>query len=390
MITFGVDIGKFRHQAIAVDACGQALAPSFAFENSEEGFQLFLQKVAFYQKQDTICVSMEATGHYWLNLYCALLDLGIELHVFNPILTDAMRRMSVRKTKTDTVDCGYIVDVIRMGRYSDVAVQTEDVQNLRQLCRYRCSLVDEAAKHKNHVIVVLDHLFPEYHKLFSNIFGKTSLDLLSKYPSPDAILKLGTKRLADFLAKHSRGRFGEEKALEVRNACKHTVGVNRANAALCFELHQTVELIQFVEDQIDEIEKRIEQIYSQCECYLDTIIGVGVTSAAVIYSEIGNIENFDSPKKLAAFAGIDPSIKQSGNFTSTHNKMSKRGSPYLRRALWNAATVAAQKDPVMSAFFQKKRDEGKDYMTAIGAVTHKLCNIVFAVLRDKKPYVPRA
>src|SRR5665647_3012546 len=339
MITFGVDIGKFFHTAAAVDAGGQALAPSFAFENSEEGFQLFLQKVAFYQKQDTICVSMEATGHYWLNLYCALLDLGIELHVFNPILTDAMRRMSVRKTKTDTVDCGYIVDVIRMGRYSDVAVQTEDVQNLRQLCRYRCSLVDEAAKHKNHVIVVLDHLFPEYHKLFSNIFGKTSLDLLSKYPSPDAILKLGTKRLADFLAKHSRGRFGEEKALEVRNACKHTVGVNRANAALCFELHQTVELIQFVEDQIDEIE---------------------------------------------------PSIKQSGNFTSTHNKMSKRGSPYLRRALWNAATVAAQKDPVMSAFFQKKRDEGKDYMTAIGAVTHKLCNIVFAVLRDKKPYVPRA
>lgn len=389
MITFGVDIGKSRHQAIAVDSNGQPLCSSFSFDNTEEGFKLFLKHIDQFQQQDSICVGMEATGHYWLNLYCALMDLGIELHVVNPILTDAMRRMSVRKTKTDTVDCRYIADVIRMGNYSDISVQTSDIQELRQLCRFRYNLVDEVGMIKNSVIGILDRIFPEYSKLFSNVFGTASMALLSKYQSPDALLKLGTKRLGEFLKKHSRGRFGEEKAKEICEACKHSVGINMANAALSFQLRMMVEHIQFIEEQIDEIEKQIESIYSRCECYLDTIIGVGVVSGAAIYSEIGNIENFDSPKKLTAYAGIDPSIRQSGDFTSTKNKMSKRGSVYLRRALWNAATVAARQDPALSAFYQKKRAEGKDYMTAIGAVSHKLCNIVFAVLRDKKPYTPR-
>lgn len=389
MITFGVDIGKFRHQAIAVDSHGEPLCSSFSFDNSEEGFQFFLREIAQYQQQDAVCIGMEATGHYWLNLYCALMDLGIELHVINPILTDAMRRMSVRKTKTDTVDCRYIADVIRMGNFSDVSVQTSDIQELRQLCRFRYNLVDEVGMVKNRVIGILDRIFPEYSSLFSDIFGTTSLALLTKYPSPDALLKVGTKRLAEFLSKQSRGRLGEEKAEEIREACRHSVGIRTANMALTFELRLMVNQIQFIEDQIDELEQQIESIYSRCECYLDTIIGVGTVSAAVIYSEIGNIENFENPKKLTAYAGIDPSIKQSGNFTSTNNTMSKRGSVYLRRALWNAAVVAAQQDPALSVFYQKKRAEGKDYMTAIGAVSHKLCNIVFAVLRDKKPYVPR-
>lgn len=389
MITFGVDIGKFRHQAVAMDSTGKPLCSSFSFDNSEEGFQLFLREISRYQQQDAVCVGMEATGHYWLNLYCALMDLGIELHVINPLLTDAMRRMSVRKTKTDTVDCRYIADVIRMGNFSDIAIQTSDVQELRQLCRFRYNLVDEVGMVKNRVTGILDRIFPEYHSLFSNIFGTTSLALLAEYPSPDVLLNLGTKQLAEFLAKHSRGRLGREKAEEIREACRHSVGIHTANAALTFELRLMVDQIQFIENQIDELEQRIESIYSRCECYLDTINGVGIVSAAVIYSEIGNIENFENPKKLTAYAGIDPSIRQSGNFASTNNTMSKRGSVYLRRALWNAAVVAAQQDPVMSAFYQKKRSEGKDYMTAIGAVSHKLCNIVFAVLRDKKTYVPK-
>lgn len=389
MITFGVDIGKFRHQAIAIDADGQTLCTSFSFDNTEEGFKLFLEQIDKFREQDSICVGMEATGHYWLNLYCALMELGIELHVVNPILTDAMRRMSVRKTKTDTVDCRYIANVIRMGNYSDVSLQTSDIQELRQLCRFRYNLVDNIGMIKNQVIGILDRIFPEYSKLFSDVFGVTSLELLSKYQTPEELLKLSTKRLAEFLKRHSRGRLGEEKAKEIREACKHSVGVNIANVALSFQLRMMIEHIQFIDKQIEEIEKQIESIYSRSGCFLNTIIGVGVVSAAAIYSEIGNIENFDNPKKLTAFAGLDPSIRQSGNFTSNKNTMSKRGSVYLRRALWNAAVVAARQDPALSAFYEKKRSEGKDYMTAIGAVAHKLCNIVFAVLRDKKPYIPR-
>lgn len=389
MIIIGIDIGKFRHQAIAIDEQGKSLCPSFAFENTDEGFTFLLKRLSPFQEKDCICVGMEATGHYWLNLYFALLDLGMVVHVINPIQTDAVRRINIRKTKTDSVDCKYVAEVIRIGNFSDYHVQSKEIQQLKQLCRFRYGLVDEMGMLKNRTIGILDIIFPEYSTLFSNVFGVTSLALLKKYTSPEEILKVPTKRLADLLSKNSRGRFGEEKALEIKAACKRSVGLMDNTFAFVYQMRMTIQLIDFMGQQLEDIEKQIEAIYSSCDCYLHTIIGVGITTAAVIYAELGNIDNFDSPKKLVAYAGMDPSRKQSGNYESTHNSMSKRGSTYLRRAVWNAAVVAAQKDPALNAFYLKKRDEGKNYMTTIGGVSHKLLNIVFAIMRDNKPYVPR-
>lgn len=388
MIFIGIDIGKFKHQAVAIDEQGKSLCSSFSFENTEEGFQFLLNHLAPFQEKDCICVGMEATGHYWLNLYSFLVGLGMVLHVVNPIQTDAVRRINLRKTKTDSVDCKFVAEVIRIGNYSDFRIQTKEVQQLKQLCRFRYGLVDEIGMIKNKVTGILDIIFPEYAKLFSDIFGITSLAVLEKYTTPEEILRVPTKRLAEFLSKKSRGRFGEEKALELKFACKHSVGLMDNTFAFVFQMRMMIQLIAFEEQQLFDIDKQIENIYTDCDCYLHTIIGVGITTAAVVYAEVGNIDNFDSPKKLLAFAGMDPSRKQSGNYESSHNSMSKRGSAYLRRAVWNAATVAAQKDPALSAYYLKKRDEGKDYMTAIGAVSHKLLNIIFAVMRDKKPYIP--
>ena len=390
MIFIGVDISKSKHYAIAVDEKGHELCKAFSFENTEDGFNSFFNTVSGYMNSDAVCVAMEATGHYWLNLYAFLYDQGIEIHVFNPLQTDAVRRMSIRKTKTDTVDCKCIADVVRIGNYSDIKPQTSDIQQLRELCRFRYGLIDSVGALKNRVIGILDRIFPEYKSLFSDVFGVTSIALLEKYPAPEDILNVPTKRLADFLAKHSRGAFGEQKALNIKEACKHSVGIRSAAPALEFSLHLMIEQIDFIESQIKTVEKEIESIYNHCNCFLHTINGIGIVSAAVILSEIGNINNFDNPKKLVAFAGLDPSVAQSGNYESSHNKMSKRGSPYLRRAIWNCAVVAAQKNPVFQSFFLKKRSQGKNYMTAIGAVSHKLCGTIFAVLRDQKPYVPIA
>jgi transposase len=388
MTYFGVDIGKFNHQAIAVDDKGSALCKSFSFPNSIEGFNFFLKETAPYREKGEFCIGMEATGHYWLNLYSFLIDLGMEVHVVNPIQTEAMRNMNIRKTKTDTVDCKYITDVIRMGNYSDVEISDSDVAELRQLCRYRFNLVDSVGVVKNRVIGLLDRVFPEYSKLFSDVFGVTSMELLKRYTSPDELLNVKTSSLVNLLEKYSRGRFSKEKADEIRAAAKTSVGLKNANSAFIFQLRQLILQIEFTEQQIEELEEKIFEYYHKSECYLSTIDGIGDVLGAAIYSEIGDISRFDSPKKLVAFAGIDPSVTQSGEFKATQNVMSKRGSAYLRRAVWNAATVAAQKNPVLSAYYQKKREEGKDYMTTIGAVSRKLCYIIFAVLRDKKPYVP--
>jgi len=390
MIYFGIDIGKFNHQAVATDNTGSPLIQSFSFSNSDEGFKQFIKSANSFMEKDAICIGMEATGHYWLNLYFALLDLGIELHVVNPIQTEAMRNMNIRKTKTDSVDCRYIADVIRMGNYSDVVMGDEDVSELRQLCRYRVHLVDTIGAIKNQILGLLDRVFPEFASLFSNVFGVTSMELLKRYTTPEQILAVKTSTLANLLSKASRGRFKEEKAKEIKDVAKHSIGLKSTNTAFVFQLRQMIMQIDFSECQIKELECQISQYYDKCECFLSTIDGIGDTLGAAIYAEIGDVLRFDSPKKLVAFAGIDPTVKQSGNFTGTHNSMSKRGSVYLRRAIWNAAVVAAQQNPILSQFYQKKRAEGKDYMTSIGAVSRKLCYIIYAVLRDKKPYVPIA
>lgn len=386
MIFIGIDIGKFKHCAVAVDEHGQECSKPFQFENTLEGFTDFMTFVTPFREKGDICFAMEATGHYWLNLYTFLLDTKIELHVFNPIQTDAVRRMSIRKTKTDTVDCKYIADVVRIGNYSDFKPQTSDIQELRQLCRFRAATSDGLGELKIKVIGILDRIFPEYSKLFSDVFGVASMAILLKYTSPENILKVPTKQLSAFLSKHSRGSFGEAKAIELKEACKSSVGIFEGAPAFVFELRMMIEHIDFCKSQLCEIDRQIEEIYMRCNCFLHTINGIGVISAATILSEIGNINNFESVKKLVAFAGLDPSIKQSGNFESSNNHMSKRGSTYLRRAIWNCAVVAAQRNSVMNAFYKKKRLEGKDYMTSIGAVAHKLCGPIFAVLRDAKPY----
>jgi len=387
MIFIGVDIGKQKHCAIAVDERGKELSHAFSFENDESGFCSFLAFLSKFSSSDDICVAMEATGHYWLNLYSFLLHKNIEPHVFNPIQTDAVRRMSIRKTKTDTVDCKYIADVVRIGNYSDVRIQSSELQELRQLCRFRYGLTDELSRLKNQITGVLDRIFPEYASLFSDVFGVASMALLKKYPTPGDIRKVPTSRLSDLLRKHSRGALGEAKAKEIKEACLHSVGITSASPAFVFQLQLLLSHIDFLHLQVKETETKIEELYNRSGCFLHTIQGIGVISAAVILSEIGDIRNFDSLRKITAFAGIDPSVSQSGNFESSRNKMSKRGSPYLRRAIWNCAVVAARQNPKLHEFFEKKRSEGKPYMTSIGAVSHKLCSFIFATLRDQKPFV---
>lgn len=384
----GIDIGKHRHQAAFRDAHGNQVHPTLAFDNTEDGFSLFLQALETARDHGAPVIGMEATGHYWLNLYSCILGLDLEVHVINPIQTDAIRRMNIRKTKTDSVDCYYIAQVLRIGEYSDVSLQSDDIAELRQLCRYRYGLTDEISAVKNQIIGLVDRIFPEYHTLFSDIFGKASMELLKRYTTPEAMGKVSVKRLAELLKKHSNGHLGEKRALEIKEACKRSVGVAHANAAFVLQLQLQLHQIDFMQSHIDLLEEHIEDIYNRFPCYLHTIKGVGAVSAAVILAEIGDISRFDNPKKLVAFAGIDPSVYQSGGYTASHAKMSKRGSPYLRRAFWNAADAASRCNPVLMDFYHKKREEGKDHMTAVGACARKLCYICFAVLRDQASFDP--
>ena len=248
--------------------------------------------------------------------------------------------------------------------------------------------MDSVSDIKRKVIALLDQVFPEYESLFTDTFGKASLELLSEYTTPEEILNVDTDKLIETISIASRGRFGFDKATEIQNAARNSFGILLATDTIALLIRQYIEQIRFVEKQISILDEEIARLLSAFETQLTSITGVGPTLAAVILSEIGDVKRFNSAAKLAAFAGVDPTMKQSGDFTGSRNRMSKRGSPYLRRALWLAATVASFKDPSISAFYQRKRSEGKSHMTTLGHVVRKMVNIIFAVLRDNSPYSP--
>ena len=387
MLFVGIDIAKRNHEASVIAQDGRVVRKAMRFANSQAGYNKFMDMVR--SLSEPVVFGMEATGHYWLTLYTHLRNDGYTVHVINPIQSDALRGMYIRKTKTDSIDSVIIADVIRFGRYCETSVEPGDLQAMRELCRQRFYIIDMASDLKRKVIALLDQVFPEYEKLFSDTFGVSSMKLLSQYTTPEEMLSVSSQQLAEVLEKASRGRLGAEKAVEIQDAAKNSFGIVMASSSFSLIIRQYIEQIRSLESSVDIFDTEIARLLSGFDTQLTTITGIGPTLAAVILSEIGgDIKRFSSPAKFAAYAGVDPTVRQSGDFSGTRMKMSKRGSPYLRRAIWLASTVAAFKDPAIHALYERKRAEGKDHMTVIGHICRKMTSIIFAVLRDNTPYVP--
>lgn len=387
MLFVGIDIAKRNHEASVIAQDGSVVRKAMRFANSQTGYNKFMDMVR--SLKEPVVFGMEATGHYWLTLYTHLRNDGFTVHVINPIQSDALRGMYIRKTKTDSIDSIIIADVIRFGRYCETSVEPGDLQAMRELCRQRFYIIDMASDLKRKVIALLDQVFPEYEKLFSDTFGASSMEILSQYTTPEEMLSVSSQQLAELLEKASRGRLGTAKAEEIQNAARNSFGIVMASGSFSLIIRQYIEQIRSLEDSVDVFDAEIARLLSGFDTQLTTITGIGPTLAAVILSEIGgDIKRFSSPAKLAAYAGVDPTVKQSGDFSGTRMKMSKRGSPYLRRAIWLASTVAAFKDLAIHALYERKHAEGKDHMTVIGHVCRKMVSIIFAVLRDNTPYVP--
>jgi transposase len=389
MFYVGIDIAKNNHEASIINEKGEKLSESISFSNTQKGCEKLIKLMErFSASKENTVIGMEATGHYWISLYSYLLELGYNLKVINPIQSDAFRKMYIRQTKNDSKDSFVIAQIMRFGQFSESSFSDEKTQALRQLCRYRFALVDECSDWKRKVIALLDQVFPEYSSLFSDTFGASSKEVLLAYPTPEDMLSISSDKLTELLQKSSRGRFSTDKAAQLQQAAKNSFGVKFAKDAFAFQIRQMISQITFIEEQLNDLEAEISRLLNEINPVITTIIGIGDTLGAVIISEIGDISRFDSASKLVAFAGLDVSVKQSGEFLGTQNKISKRGSPYLRRAIWTAANRAAFSDPVLSEYYKSLRARGKHHLTSVGAVARKLCNIIFAVLRDNRPYVP--
>lgn len=389
MYYIGIDIAKRNHEVSIIDADGKILSKSISIANSQKGLDTFNNYLSsFNVTSENSIIGMESTGHYWLNLYSSLVNLNFNVFVINPIQTDAFRKMYIRKTKNDSKDSYIIAQIMRFGEFSSSSISDENIFAIRQLSRYRSSLVDECSNWKRKVITILDQVFPEYSDLFSDTFGVTSKEVLSKYPLPENMLEVSTKELTSLLNKASKGRFGIGKAQEIKEYATKSFGISFAKETFSFQIKQIINQISFIESQLKELEKEITNILKSLNSEITTITGIGDILGASILGEIGDISRFEKASQLVAFAGLDVAINQSGEFTGTEMKITKRGSPYLRRSIWIAATIACFKDPALSVYYKKLIDRGKKHLTAVGAVARKMCNIIFSVLKNKKPYTP--
>lgn len=392
MFYLGIDIAKNTHVASLIDEKGKNIFKGFSFSNSTDGGKSLLEIIKKYVDFSDVTVGMEATGHYWLSIYSFLYDYDFHsIHVINPIQTDGWRKSTeIRKRKNDIIDSVLIADLIRYGDFVETSLSNEDLFSLRNICRMRNYLVQSTGDLKRKIICVLDQVFPKYQSVFSNTFGTTSKQLLLDFSSPSDFEELSVDVLTETLESLSRKRIGQSTAEKLINSAKNSFGITFSRESFTFQLKLLIEQIKFIEGQIKDCETKIKELMKKINSPITTIPGIGTVLGAVILSEFGDINRFDKPSQLVAYAGIDATVSQSGEYEGTHNVMSKRGSPYLRKALFQAALVASNSDPVLKAYYQKKRFEGKHHKTCIGAVARKLCNIIYSVLKNDKPYqVPK-
>ena len=388
MIYVGIDVAKDKHDCFITNSDGEALFNVFTIANNLEGFNdLFNKIISVETNPDNVKIGLEATGHYNYNLLGFLIDKGLPTFVINPLHTNLFRKsLSLRLTKTDKVDARTVALMMMSGvnlqSYSDKSYHNEE---LKSLTRYRFDKVQERAKLKTSVARLMVVLFPELEKLVPTLHMASVYALMTEFPSAKAIAEAHLTRLSNLLQQASRGHYTKNDAILIREAARTSIGTSMPAKSL--ELKHTIKLIQEISSEIDEIEQQIEFIMNTLNSPITTIPGINLRMGAMILAEIGDFSRFDSPDKILAYAGLSPTTYQSGQLDSSYSHMEKRGSRYLRYALFNAAKFVCIWDPTFSAYLAKKRAEGKHYNVAISHAAKKLVRVIYQLEKTGQPYI---
>ena len=387
MICVGIDVAKEKHDCFILSSEGEVLADVFTIPNSAEGFKTLLQNIdRCTRPAERIKVGLESTGHYSYNVLGFLLNNGLPTYVINPLHTNLYRkRLSLRKTKTDRVDARTIATMlmsdVNLKSYTDTSYHNEE---LKSLTRYRFDKVRERARLKQSVSRLVAILFPELEKLVPTLHMASVYALLNEFPGAHQIAGAHLTHLKAVVSEASQGRYSRERAIEIREAARKSIGSSMPAKSL--ELRHTIRLIRELDKEIAEVESEIDAIVDTLNSPITSIPGIGKRMGAMILAEIGDFSKYESPDKILAYAGMSPSIYQSGQITNCYAHMEKRGSRYLRYALFNATKYVCIWDPTFAAYLARKRAEGKHYNVAISHAAKKLVRVIYAMQKSGQPY----
>lgn len=403
----GIDVGKFFSEMAILSPSNEVIARMRINHDSYADVERAVELLNKTEKDfaSRPFVVMESTGHYHKILFHSLCKNGFEVSIINPIQTDSIKNIGIRKVKNDKVDARKIALLYRFQELKATNIPNEDIECLRSLCRQYYKLSDELTTYKNRLTGIIDQVMLNFKDVFSNSCSKAAIAVLEEYPTPALIVNADKIKLISLIQNNSR------KSLEWATAkCEvlilkarefEPLGIyNPANVAM---LGIYISMVKNMQENLDKMLKAIHQLIADDLSkdmpmmsltleLLQSIPGIGLLTAATIIAEIGDFKSFSKPGKLVAYFGIDPSVMQSGEFLGTRNKMSKRGSRLLRRVLFTIALANIRTkrngkacNPVLLQFY-KQKCQSKPKKVALGAVMRKLVCVIFAVLRDRKPY----
>ena len=385
MFFVGLDVSLEKHDCCILNSKHEVIR-SFTVLNNAEGFSALDDVLAELACSEDVKIGLEATGIYGDSLAAFLRRKGYDVCTINPLLSKKHQSATtLRKTKTDRSDAKNIALIIAASDFRPDLPVSYHISELKSLSRARFLTVKDRSALKNKVKRLVTMLFPELLKEFTDLFGASGMAVLRRYPSAQQLASCHVDTLTELLRKASRGIFGRDKAEHLRELAKRSVGAYSHAAVM--ELRMYLDRIEMLNAQIEEFEIEIKRLMDEIDSPILTVKGIGYVLGAMIISEIGDISRFDSPNKLLAFAGAEPSIYQSGKFTPTSGKMVKRGSPYLRWALFQAAGYVAEYSQTFALYRSKKLSEGKSYAVTRSHLVKKLTRVIFAILSVNSTFI---
>lgn len=382
----GIDVGKFNHCAAVISNLGEVKINPFYFSNDLKGFKLLIETTKPYLSQDTL-FGMEDTAHYAENLRMYLLNQNRLVAMINPLTTDAMRKAQLITTKNDKLDAKSICMILmNPALYRKILKEDFEMHNIRELTRYHHRMQEQCSQYKAQLQKALDIVFPEFNSLFSANYGPTYMRILDKLQSASTIANTDIRTLRNVLKHEGRGRAISFTAEQLKSLAKSSVG--QSDMILEMEIKHLVGLIHFVNENIAEVDKKIEEFSKQLNSPILTISGISHFSGTSIIAELNNLKKFSNASQVIRYAGVNPIVYQSGSFNAPMTRLSKKGSKYLRKTLFQIITPVIENNPVFKNYYNKKIAEGKSHRCAQGHCIRKLLRVIFHLIKTGESFDP--
>ena len=379
MINIGIDVGKFKHcAAVLDDKTGEVLVKPFFFNNDQDGFEQFYSKVKHFVHRKH-AAGMEDTGHYMINLTNYLLDKKLSVKYINPRSTSLRRKELGMSAKNDKKDALLIAEMLSEKKFwRSVSFHSLETDKLREITRLYHQLQEQQNQDMNRLQRALDIVFPEVNTLSWTRYSKLYMQFLTTYSSASSIAREDIRNLRKALKTEGRGRQCRLTAEEIKDLAKRSVGDD--NIAVELEVKSVIAIVNARAEQIHALEKKIEEFSHQLNSPIISIPGISHITGMTILAEIGDIIDFPEAAKLISYAGMEPLVHQSGKYDAAHMPISKHGSRYLRKALYQAVFTVCKYNPTFQIYYTKKRNQGKSHRCAQGHCVRKLLRIIFKLL----------